>query len=55
MSSWGVHADHVRELNEKLADGAILVIANGTAAQADQAERVLQQSKAGEVRRQVAQ
>lgn len=49
MSGWGVHADHVREYEQRVRDGAILVVVNGTPQQLADAQRMLNESNAQEV------
>lgn len=44
MSGWGVHPDHVRRYEQQVAQGALLVIANGDPEQIVHAEKVLQET-----------
>lgn len=49
MSGWGVHADHVSQYEDKVREGALLVIANGDPQEVAEAQKVLQQTEADEV------
>lgn len=46
MSGWGVSAGHVRRYEEKVKEGALLVIVNGAPQDVARAEKILQQSEA---------
>lgn len=41
MSGWGVHEDHVRQYEQQIRDGKVLVIANGNPADVADAQQVL--------------
>jgi uncharacterized membrane protein len=49
MSGWGVHRDHVRRYENKVAEGSLLVIANGNPREVAEAEKILLESDADEV------
>jgi hypothetical protein len=49
MSGWGVHDNHLRNYESKVAEGALLVIANGDPQQVASAERILMQTDPAEI------
>jgi len=49
MSGWGVHTDHVREYEEKVKEGQVLVIVSGDAEDVAKAEQVLKGTEAVDV------
>jgi len=49
MSGWGVHSDHVREYEERVRAGAILVVVTGPPREIAEAQRILQDTHAEEV------
>lgn len=53
MSGWGVHEDHVKEYEKQVAEGAMLVIANGDPLEVTEAEKILQETDAIGVHRHV--
>lgn len=48
VTGWGIHTDHVRRYEKKIAQGRLLVIANGNPRQVAKAETVLQETDADE-------
>lgn len=51
MTGWGVHTDHVRQYEDKVTAGALLVVVNGNPRQVADAEGVLQKTDSLEVHR----
>jgi hypothetical protein len=49
MSGWGVHADHIREYEQLVHQGSVLVVANGDPVQLAEAKRILDGTPAREV------
>ena len=49
MSGWGVHPNHIREYEQRVRAGAILVVVNGTPQEIAEAQRLLQDTHAEEV------
>lgn len=43
MSGWGVHSDHVKEYEQRIADGSVLVMASGGPREVAEAEKILQE------------
>lgn len=51
MSGWGVHEDNIQRYEQQVADGSLLVIANGDPLQVAEAQQILRQTEAIEVHR----
>jgi uncharacterized membrane protein len=49
MAGWGVHEDHIRQYEEKVKEGNVLVIAHGDPRLVADAERVMQGTEAVEI------
>jgi hypothetical protein len=49
MSGWGVDPDRVKHYEKQVADGAFLIVFNGSPKQVAEAEQLLQDSEADEV------
>ena len=49
MSGWGVHPDRVREYEQRVREGSILVVVNGSPQEVADAQRLLQETHAEEV------
>lgn len=49
MAGWGVHEDHLEQYEEKVRQGALLVVANGDPQQVAEAQRVLRDTNAEDV------
>jgi uncharacterized membrane protein len=50
MSGWGVHSDHIREYEEIVDKGSVLVVVNGDPVQLAEAARILDHTNPSEVR-----
>lgn len=49
MSGWGVHPNHIREYQQLIREGAVLVVANGDPREVAEAKRILDETDATEV------
>lgn len=50
MKGWGIHSDHIKRYEERVAEGSVLVIANGDPEQVAEADKILGATEPDEIK-----